>query len=430
MAFMKTISSTHWPFVFLLALLTFFHLWGIPLVPFHPDESTQLFMSSDFETLFIQPASMAWDPAREEDLRQHYREFDAPLTRYTIGLGRWIRRLPALSVDWEWPKTWQGNSLAGALPEPQLLYTGRFMVTLLLEVSLVLIYCSGYHLGGYRMGLLAVLCLGTNALVLLHSRRAMAESALTMGIALAIWSFLQGEKRPWFAGAGIALAFNAKQSALALLPVGLVAVCWLSRGTTNPTRKIVRNVCVYLGVFGLITLALNPLLWSNPGGALRAAWAARNAWIEKSSMEKLLSGQIVTAMPQRTAVLLSNLYIRPLTFQEVDSYHTEASAAEAVYLRNPAHNLLRGSVGGGVHLYLTLLGLMLAIQQLRITDHDDRRMLSLLLLMTLAQAVALTLFVHLSWQRYVIPMVPFISLWEAYVVTTLFARIARHFEQS
>ncbi|MFH1633237.1 MAG: hypothetical protein ABIG63_04395 [Chloroflexota bacterium] len=98
---MKRFLQTDWPFVILLIPLTIFYLWGLRFVPFHPDESTQLYMSSDFESLFSNPASLFWDPDREDDPRQRYRELDAPLTKYILGLGRVIAGQPALPVDWD-----------------------------------------------------------------------------------------------------------------------------------------------------------------------------------------------------------------------------------------------------------------------------------------------------------------------------------------
>ena len=85
-------------------------------------------------------------------------------------------------------------------------------------------------------GLSAALLLGLNALVLLHDRRAMAEAALTFGVLLALWSFLTGKRHPWLIGLGLALAFNAKQTGLVLLPVGLLAVALPGRIAHRPKR--------------------------------------------------------------------------------------------------------------------------------------------------------------------------------------------------
>src|SRR4030067_808767 len=47
----------------LLALSTLLAA-GLPGVPFHPDESTLLMMSADFEELWRAPLSLAWSPEK------------------------------------------------------------------------------------------------------------------------------------------------------------------------------------------------------------------------------------------------------------------------------------------------------------------------------------------------------------------------------
>ena len=116
--------------ILIILALTLAYLAGLAGVPFHPDESTQLFMSSDLNTLFSRPADLFWSTANEQDARQIYRELDAPLARYLIGVGRTIASLPALPVDWDWSKSWEENQTAGALPDARLLLVGRLSVAL------------------------------------------------------------------------------------------------------------------------------------------------------------------------------------------------------------------------------------------------------------------------------------------------------------
>jgi len=64
-------------------------------------------MSADFEAVFTQPSSLGWKSENEGDLRQRYRELDAPLTRYVLGIGRSIAGLPPLPNDWNWSVNWE-----------------------------------------------------------------------------------------------------------------------------------------------------------------------------------------------------------------------------------------------------------------------------------------------------------------------------------
>ena len=425
-----------WMFWLLAGAISLFAIWGIPGVPFHPDESTYLFMSADFDVLLSNPASIAWETAKSVDLRQHYRMIDAPITRYLLGLGRSIAGLPALPADWSWRTSWVNNQQAGALPDERLLQTGRLAITLLIPFSLFFIYLVGRRMGGEASGLLAAALLGSNALILLHTRRTMAEGALTFGVIFALWSFLDGWRRPWLAGLGMALAFNAKQSSLALLPVGLLAVAWELKAASVDTRrravgKTLTNVTIFLAVFGLVTLALNPFLWRDPLGAAQASLAERNALLQRQVTDtmRLAPEKTLLTTGRRAASLLANLYILPPSFAEVNQYHPYTEADELAYLSAPGQNLMRGWVGGGVMLTLTLLGLILGIISLRRAPPDQRKALTLTLLATIFQITALIALVPLTWQRYVIPVAPLACLWAAFSIGYLVNALKRGADQ-
>lgn len=414
-----------------LVALAAFHLSSFAGVPFHPDEATQLYMSSDFDALVTRPASLAWTPDRRDDPQLIIRLLDAPLTRYTLGVGRALAGLSAPPVDWDWGLTWAENEAAGALPSERLLVAGRLAVTLLLPLSVTFIYLSGRAAGGWVAGVVAALLLGTNALVLVHSRRAMAEGALTFGVTLALWGCLRGDRRPWLAGLGVALAFNAKQSALALFPVGLLAVVWLPADASRRRRRLATHLLQYMAVFGLLTLALNPVLWRDPVRAAGEMWRARGELLARqvADAERLAPGQVLDTPVQRLGVMAANLFYLPPAFYEVDNYAEDTAAAEEAYLRNPAHHLLRGLAGGTLMLVLTLFGLIAAALQWRRESAPQRRVLTLLLLATLLQTALLVAAVPLPWQRFVMPLVPMACLWAGYGVSRLFASATRSTRQ-
>jgi 4-amino-4-deoxy-L-arabinose transferase-like glycosyltransferase len=407
-----------------LALLTAFALWGIERIPFHPDESTQLYMSSDFELLFSHPLSMAWTSDQAGDARLHMRLVDVPLTRYLLGLGRSLLGVPALPADWDWSKTWEQNRSAGALPDLRLLLAGRLVLTMLLPFSLLLIYKIGSRLHGVSTGLLAALFLGLNALVLLHDRRAMAEAALTFGVLLALWTFFAGNRRPWLVGLGLAIAFNAKQTGLALLPVGLLAVVLPETGPLPVKPLGWRRLMIVWGqmlvVFGLVTWLLNPFLWRQPLQAVQAAIVERRELQKRqqADFKRLLPGVALDSPSQRLAALLANLYFVPPAFAEAGNYSLQTQASEQAYLANPAHNLLRGLPGGGLFFALNLIGVVLACLRLRRALPVQQRALALLLLSSLFLVLGIFWLAPLPWQRYVIPLAPISCLWSAYALTS------------
>lgn len=418
----------HWPFFLLLVVLTSLALWGVERIPFHPDESTQLFMSFDFELWFSNPQAMAWEPARSGDLRQHYRLLDAPLPRYFLGLGRSIARLPALPADWDWSKTWESNLQAGALPGQELLTAGRRMISILLLLTLLFLYDLAVKTLGKPAALLAVLFFGLNSLVLLHGRRAMAEGPLLFGITFSLWAFANQSKRPWLAGLAVALAFNAKQTSLALLPVGLIVILWVGNGGDLSWRKRAVNVLVYLSTFALVTVFLNPFLWKFPIAAAQAAVTARSDLLNRqlTDFRAALPGQVTATYPERLAVLAVNLFLGPPSFAEVGNYLSATAAAEDFYRRMAIYNLGRSFLTGSILFFLTLVGIGTALARLRSARRETRRNVGLLILATLAQTAGLILFVPFTWQRYVMPLVPLLCVWAgsglAYLAHPIFTR--------
>jgi len=453
--------KSDWPFSILLVILSAFYIWGIQVVPFHPDETTQMYMSSDFEALFSQPSSLFWRPEQAANPRQRYRELDAPLTRYLLGLGRTIAGQRAISADWDWSKSWDENLNLGAYPDPDILFVARLTITLLLPLSLIFIYSIGVQIQGNLTGFLGALFLGTQAVVLLHGRRAMAEGVLLLGVLLAVWCLFQARDRPWLVGLGLAVAFNAKQSALALLPVGMLAVVWLPSKTPQQFKKIIvttqpdgntseKRVCaggstpcahpffgpirllaeqlqiiknlIQLGsVFAVVTIALNPLYWRHPIQAVQSALTARNELTHQQIIDThaIAPDKYLDTPGQRLLMLFANIYIGPAEHSLVGNL-APTLADVATYIAIPGHNLFRGIVWGTLFFGITLTGFVLAIRNIVGKRSDQRWNLTVLVLATLFQGAALIAAVPLPWARFSIPLIPFTSLWSAYGIFSIF----------
>jgi 4-amino-4-deoxy-L-arabinose transferase-like glycosyltransferase len=392
----------------LIASLSIFYLSGLSSVPFHPDEATYLFMSADFERMLTDPASLSWDPARSGDSRQNYRLLDAPLTRLMPGLGRSLAGLPPLPADWNWSLSWDQNARNGALPGPGLLLAARLTLAALFPLSLGCLYWAVRPLSGRAGALLAVFLLGTHAIVLLHTRRVMGEAGMLLGITAFLAALPLGHRRPWLVGLTLALAFNAKHSSLALLPAGLAAVAWLPAQAPGNTRRALLNAGRLLAVFGLVTLALNPVLWKHPVEAGRTALAARQALLERQAadVQRLSPAQLLETPGERSLALLAHLYLAPPMFSETGNYLAETVQDEDAYLASPLNVLWRGKLWAAFMLAATLLGLAWAVQTAW-RDPSRRRPILLVLMACGFQAAALVATVPLPWQRYSLPLVPF-----------------------
>jgi len=410
---MRAIINSHWFFILILIPISVFYFWGTKLVPFHPDESTQIFMSEDFNRYLSDPLEMIWEPGTHLSSTGRYRMLDAPLTRYLIGLGRMLASIPAQSVDWDWSKSWYENQQNGAFPNDNYLIVGRLSVAIIFPLGIILLYRLGSMLGSKIGGLAAVLFFGTNALVLLHTRRAMAESVLVFSIIASLYALLRADKRPLLAGLIVALAFNAKQSALALLPIGLLAVCWIPTRKPNKAQRIGANLSQYLGGFILLSILLNPFLWRHPIQATQEAIYQRRILMRNqvSDVSNLAPSQVLDEPSERITILLAQLFLIPPSFSEVGNYRTQTTPAELEYLEITGHQLGREPLTGGIILGITLIGIGVTISEVNVAERKRRRRMLLFLLAFLTMAFGQIVMVPLPWQRYSMPLIPFISLY-------------------
>lgn len=398
-----------------IGIISAFYFSGLPYVPFHPDEQTYLFMSGDFERFFTNPSQLFWDPNQPTDLRQKYRLRDAPLARWLIGIGRQLTRLPAPQADWDWSKRWEENRSNGALPSPRLLLVGRWSVAFLFPVSLWLMFQVAQSIGGNRSGWIALALLASHALVLLHTRRAMAESGLLFSVLFTLWAIQRFAERPYWLAIPAALAFNAKQSAapLAVLCFGIPLIA--PTETHRPLHKRLLQGVAYGVLFALVTFALNPVLWSHPLRAAIAAWQERTALVaEQTAAIRAVNPDLVwESYPQRAFGMIAHLYFTKPAIADVKNYVTETQAAEEAYFQNPFHALFRDLWGGTIGLFLSLFGLILTLLRAHSQPSSQRRYAILLILATVLQVVGQLIFIPIPFQRYVVPLIPFQCLWAA-----------------
>jgi 4-amino-4-deoxy-L-arabinose transferase-like glycosyltransferase len=248
----------------------------------------------------------------------------------------------------------------------------------------------------------------------------MAEGTLLLGVTLAIWTILNARERPWLAGLGLAFAYNAKQSTIALVPVAIIAIVWLHGYTKFKTKIIIKNVTLFLSVFLFITLALNPLYWSNPRQALQASFSARQELVEQQIKDTIMIApeKYLETPLQRLFILVINIFISPPEYGLVGNLAPTREDVDA-YISFPGHNLFRGIILGSVFLVLCIFGIYVAIRTRGGQEPKVKRDLTLLLLATLFQASVLVATVPLSWARYSVPMIPFTSIWIAFGISSL-----------
>jgi hypothetical protein len=401
-------------FCLLLLLSGVAYFTALPAVPFHPDETTQIFMSADLGTLLTHPAELLWRPRPTDPLRQTYRELDAPLSRYLIGLGRWIGGSAGLTMDWDWGASWSTNVKSGALPSPGLLLTARLAVAWLFPISLLLIYLGCRRAGHAWAGWIACAILTLHPLVLLHTRRAMAESALFFGAALVIALLPAFHIRPWAAGLAGALALNAKQSALGFLPAAWIAAAWPEDLRRIKFTSTFFRLGEYFASLVVLTFLLNPFLWQDPVSAAAAAMTARGDLLARQTADfHVTSPTSAAAVGNQAVIILGQVYLAPPQFEEVGNYTADTAVQKSAYLANPLNDLLQGPIWGGLFLFFTLLGVVLSLYKIPQLTLPERRWVILLALATCGEFAILVIALPLPYQRYVIPLLPFICIWAA-----------------
>lgn len=400
-------------FLVCLAAYSVVFLSGVARVPFHPDESSYLYMSDELKPLLTRPASLYFDERSDDWPRQSQRLLNPPLLHYVVELGRRAAGLGPLPDNWYWSESWEVNRRAGAIPSPQLLQAGRMAVAVLFPFSLLLFFFTVRRVSGDFTAWIAALLFASNALLLLHTRRAMAEGILIFTLVLFLWVLIYADRRPWLAAIPAALSICAKLSLAPMALVGLLGILWpadRSRAWGVRVRQ-----AVLFGVLVLaITLALYPVAWRRPMRVVDEILRMRDE-VAAIQMHKYTT-QVIHTPAQRLTALVRQVYYAAPYFYEDPMYSAYTAQSEAAYRTNPLHTLLRAPAAGSLLLILSLSGMLLAAWQIIRRGH---RALALLLFAALLQAAALFAAVPLEWQRYYLPLQPFVCFWSAFALNQL-----------
>ncbi len=418
---MRDFTKRHGGALILIPLLTLIHMIGAASVPFHPDESSYLFQSRDLEIWLTHPLDLVWQPGSTPDDPQGYRSLNSPLSKYVLGAGRRLAGYgpQAVSVDWDWTQDWVANIRAGAMPDSRLLLGARLASSALIALTLLFIYKVGIEISGRWTGLLAVGLVGTNALVLLHARRAMAEGTLLMAASMALWGITVAGRRPWIAGIGSALAFAAKQSAAPLALVGLASAVWPRSGRRASGQW--KHTLRFLLTAVVFTVVMQPFFWAHPLGAAKAMLDARRTLLSSQieTIRDVAPGRVLDSPLERAAAMIGEVFIVPPQVSEVGNYLEQTAVQDRAYLDNPFHRVLRGFAAGGVLFGLALVGLVLSFWPGGEAGDGQRMARRWLGVAGLAEVAALLLANPLPFQRYYLPLIPFVALWVAFGVTSL-----------
>ncbi|MEN6522581.1 MAG: hypothetical protein ABFD14_02545 [Anaerolineaceae bacterium] len=388
-----------------ICIITLFYFVSIMQVPFHPDESTQLFNSYDVDTFFTDPLSMAWEPSIPLTVQMRYRMLDAPLTRYFIGIGRIISGQPAQTVDWNWSATWSENVNSGALPEQPQLLTARLSVAWVFPLMLFLFWHILSKNYGNLAGWIGILFLAGNSLILLHTRRAMAESLTVFFIVLCMWSIFFCKKHPWLLAIPVAFVFNAKQSTAIWIIVGILPVLLNFKNYIQHKFLVLKHILLYASIVAGVFFLINPFTWKHPVQSVHEALSLRQELVAQQVEDiTRVSPQAALNSPlQRIVGIVGNLFFTAPAPLDTANYQVELAEQVNEYLSVPVNSFMRNFPGGSILLVFSLTGIYCALRGL---IRNQKREEILLFIAGVLQFILLVLTVPLPFQRYVIPLIP------------------------
>ncbi len=412
---------------FFIILFSVFFLRDILEIPFHPDEATQIFMSSDVDLFMQDPSSLIWKPQNQMDIRMQYRLLDAPFSRTWIGIFRALGKVPELENDWNWSADWGQNIVAGAYPTEAQFITGRLASAIFFPLDILFLFLIGRKLRGNLLGWLMVLLFSLNALILLHTRRAMSEGPMLFFIILSLWSFLLNPRFLFFSAIPVALAFNTKYSALPLFLLGLFALIYRNYPLKMGRNRLIIQIAAYAVIFLGMTYFLNPFLWDKPFQAFIAATVARKALLARQvvDLESVSQGWISNTVSKRFGSVIANLFLTPPVFHDVGNYIENTLQSELKYQAFLIQNLFRGLGWGFFSMVLSTMGFIFGSIHAKQTNRTGREFLVILLVGSTLQFIFLLLAFSIPFQRYVLPLIPFSILWIAYAINELVAIIKK-----
>lgn len=427
-----------------LTALAAYIVGGASLTPFHGDEATQIAMSRDYASIFLQGDldKVRYQTNPPDPADQELRLINGVVNKYLIGVAWHLGGFTAadLNQQWDWGADYAYNVANGHMPSAELLAVARLPSALLLAAGLLPMFALGWLIGGRVGAFAATLLYALHPALLVDGRRAMMEGSL---IAFSLFTVLAGiwyaRSRSWLAGlalgaaAGLALASKhtavftlaAVYGACLLLIVTngwkfvlkrteirqsedgqeevIPASITLLRGgfPLAAAAKLVASAVLALALF----YALNPAWWGDPIGRAGDVLRLRN---------DLLNGQVqafggYASTSDRLSGWLRQAFVPEAQYYEVSSWES-AINGEITRYQESIFDGMRDLQAAGIEgvlfdLLLPLIALAGFAVLVGARGNDGHARL-VILIWALTMAVTTALLTPLEWQRYYLPMHP------------------------
>lgn len=219
--------------IFIVAMVTYAS--GIEETDFHPDESRWINRAHYLGDL-VDPFGPTWND-------QYLTRGQPPVGSYMMGLGLTLQgRDLDTNKAYDFRRTREFNQAFGTMPEHDDLVAGRRWNSFLGAISAALVYLIVRQLTNPAGGIVGAAFLIANPLQTWHNRLALADTTLTLTLALLMLSVITLMRRPswgWAIAAGVLIGIGGanKFTPLALAaPLALLGVILLVRGWLDRRR--------------------------------------------------------------------------------------------------------------------------------------------------------------------------------------------------
>ncbi len=411
-----------------VGILLLYVLAGCVLVPFHGDESTTIYMSHDWYTmiqshnlrsLLYRPMPPAADMQGPQDLRI----IASTLSTYVNGMvlslgGTGVDQLP--KGPWTWSEDWWVNRYYGQLPSEPVLFFCRVTSALMAALSAAVVFAIARRLAGRVSARISAFVYATIPAVLLNGRRAIFEGAMLLTSTLMLLVGIEVARRmrhpttgsvlkSWLLlGTISGLALSAKQTtAFIIVPVfgSLLIVGW--RDPLKTVRDFVLGAVMASGVF----LAINPVYWNAPLEVLSYLLKYRS---QVMATQVLLFGGFKNSSERITA---------PMNFLLGQPQYAEDTVSDWPHWIGGQITAYEASGLAGID-WSSLSVLIYAVPAVGLLVFLTRRNPARLILIStfIFSAVAIILINLLPWQRYYLPLAPFVAILSGTGAQTLMSR--------
>jgi len=391
-------------------------LAGCALVPFHGDESTILYMSSDFDTLFLRGdlAHIEYrDPPPTDDpeaaTKQDLRILNGVTSKYLYGIAWWLSGFTVhdLNQQWIWGTDWAYNQSHNTIPNPVLLFIARWASGLLTALSVVLVFVIAARSGGWPAAYVAAFVYALTPAVLLNGRRAVFEGAALASIALVVYitqrmigKSVSGIRAAiaQLCGLGLVagLAIASKHTDL-LIVVAALGAFILYPALSGGVLRAVGPALLAMGaliIAALIFIALNTAWWSQPLAMPRIILDRRSELLNTQAND---FGRLTTPTAQMIALVRESLSAAPQYF--------EGGSDWAIWIGDSIQRYQASGLAGLSGLVWTaFVGALVVGGLVRSLIRWRRPGVFVVICWVAVTLVGLYVLTPVDWQRYYLPL--------------------------